>query len=181
MPRRTDNVAPDSQLSFDYVSLDELQPDALRLALQGEFDRLNALHFDGSLKTPAIVISKRKSCGGYYQVARHRIVLSWQAYQEYGWEEVLNTFRHEVAHIVHFNHSRAFWELAHKLGVTRRYASRPKQPPLTPHKYVYECVVCHRRLYRNRRLVKASCGSCDKVYNPRYALRLVANRSAAKA
>ena len=51
--------------------------------------------------------------------------MSWQAYREHGLAETLNTFRHEVAHIVHPNHSAAFWELAHALGVTQRYASAP--------------------------------------------------------
>jgi predicted SprT family Zn-dependent metalloprotease len=142
-------------------------------ALQAEFDRLNAHHFKGELKVPVIDLSRRKSFGGYYQPGRHRIVLSWQAYEEHGWEEILNTFRHEVAHIVHFNHSRAFWDLAYQIGVTKRYASRPLKQPRTPHRYVYECAVCHRRVYRNRRMRKSSCGSCDKVYNPAFPLKLV--------
>jgi predicted SprT family Zn-dependent metalloprotease len=150
-----------------------LTADEVHRDLVAEFHRLNAVYFDNGLKMPAIILSRRKSFGGYYQPARHRIVLSWQAYEEFGWYETLNTFRHEVAHIVHFNHSRAFWELAYKLGATKRYASRPLKQPRTPHRYVYECAACHRRVYRNRRLRKASCGSCDKVYNPLYALRLV--------
>lgn len=145
-------------------------------ALHAEFDRLNAAHFEGRLVRPEIILSPRKSYGGYYQPRRNRIVLSAQAYREHGWAETLNTFRHEVAHMVHPNHSRAFWDLAVTLGVMRKYAAPPVAPPRTSHKYVYACPVCQRRVYRHRRLVRASCGVCDKAYNPAFALRLVHSR-----
>ena len=149
-------------------------PDALLLVLQAEFARLNAAHFDGGLTLPEIVLSRRKTYGGYYQPRRHRIVLSLQAYQEHGWPETLNTFRHEVAHIVHPNHSRAFWDLAHALGCTQRYASAPVKPlRRTRRKYTYVCDACGQRLLRHRRLRNASCGSCDKNYNPAFSLRLL--------
>lgn len=144
--------------------------------LHDEFHRLNALHFSGKLTLPEIVLSRRKTYGGYYQPKRHRIVLSLQAYHEHGWLETLNTFRHEVAHIVHPNHSHAFWELAHTLGATQRYASAPLQPPPTRRKkYIYVCDACGSHLTRFRRLRNASCGSCDKRYNPRFALRLLSS------
>ena len=151
-----------------------LLPDDLLCALQAEFHRLNAAHFGGGLALPEIVLSRRKTYGGYYQPGRHRIVLSLQAYHEHGWPETLNTFRHEVAHVVHPNHSRAFWELAHALGATQRYASAPLAPRRAPRtQYVYACPACGRRLLRHRRLRNASCGACDKTYNPKYALRLL--------
>lgn len=164
-------------MSFEDTSLigRKHTPAELIVELYREFDRLNSLYFDKRLVTPNIEISKRKSYGGYYQPARHRIVISWQAYDEHGLDETLNTFRHEVAHIVHYRHTRDFWELAAKLGVTERYAARPIKQPRTPHRYIYECISCRKRVYRNRRLRKASCGSCDKVYNPNYALKLVSD------
>ena len=151
-----------------------LGPDALLCALHTEFDRLNTDHFQGRLVVPEIVLSTRKTYGGYYQPKNHRIVLSLQAYREHGWPEMLNTFRHEVAHIVHPNHSRAFWDLARALGSAQRYASAPLRPRRTAHKkYLYICDACGGRLLRHRRLRNASCGACDSTFNPKFPLRLL--------
>ena len=144
---------------------------AVQERLAQEFHRLNAAHFESRLRLPEIVLSRRKTFGGYYQPARHRIVLSWQAYCEHGWPETLNTFRHEVAHIIHPNHSAAFWRVALSLGAVQRYARPPLQS--RSRRYLYACAACGRRIERRRRLRMASCASCDRVYNPRYALRLV--------
>ncbi len=148
---------------------------ALHGLLCAEWERLNQTHFGGRLTMPEIVVSTRKTYGGYYQPSRHRIVVSWQAYQEHGLPEMLNTFRHEVAHVVHPNHSAAFWNLAHTLGVTERYASTPVAR--RSRRYIYACPVCDRRIERRRRLRLASCAHCDARYNPHYALRLVATET----
>lgn len=144
----------------------------IHVQLCAEFHRLNAVHFAGHLTLPEIVLSTRKTFGGYYQPSRHRIVLSWQAYLEHGPPETMNTFRHEVAHIVHPNHSAAFWKVALALGATQRYASPPRV--IRARRYVYACPICGRRIERHRRLRAASCASCDRAYNPKYALQLVA-------
>ena len=64
-----------------------------------EFDRLNVVHFAGLLTRPEIIISTRKSFGGYYQPRLHRIVVSWQGHLDHGLEETLNTFRHELSKV----------------------------------------------------------------------------------
>ena len=139
--------------------------------LVDEFHRLNSEHFENRLTLPEIVLSNRKTFGGYYQTSRHRIVLSWQAYCEHGLPETMNTFRHEVAHIIHPNHSAAFWKVAFELGATQRYASSPLQ--VARRRYIYACPACGKRVERRRRLRASSCASCDRTYNPRYALHLV--------
>jgi predicted SprT family Zn-dependent metalloprotease len=149
--------------------------DAVLAALQTEFDRLNSAYFQNSLRRPIIELSTRKTFGGYYQKAKHRIVLSWQAYVEHGMDETLNTFRHEVAHIVHQNHQTEFWLLAAKLGVVKKYAASPVASKRRKSRwYTYECPACRGQMLRKRRITKnASCAKCDSKYNPNYQLRLI--------
>jgi predicted SprT family Zn-dependent metalloprotease len=149
---------------------------AVLLRLWDEFHRLNAAHFpDAPLTLAELRLSTRKQYGGYCVPSKKVIVLSWQAYQEHGWEETLETFRHEVAHLVHPDHSPAFWALATKLGCTRRHALPPKERAHAFCRYVYECPSCGTKVYRRRRLLKASCGRCDRRFNPLYQLRLVSS------
>lgn len=148
---------------------------AVLARLWDEFTRLNDLHFDGRLTLREIRLSTRKQYGGYYRPKDSLIVLSWQAYREHGWEETLETFRHEVAHLVHQNHSAAFWALAAKLGCTRRYAQPPKERPHAYSRYVYECPSCKTRVFRRKRLTRSSCGRCDRAFNPQHLLRLVSS------
>jgi predicted SprT family Zn-dependent metalloprotease len=162
------------QLSLDFdVSADGLPFDDVLRRLYQEFDRINADHFHGELRRPVIELSRRKTYGGYYQPHSHRIVIAWQAYLDHGWAEIVNTLRHEAAHIVHPNHSRNFWSVALKLGVTKRYAASPLKANKRRALFMYVCPACQNRVARRRRLRKASCSLCDKVYNPRFALRLV--------
>lgn len=176
--------APDKQLTLDFDAPPEAQWENKRARdaeikrlvslLYAEFDRLNAKSLCGKYPRPTIEFSLRKSFGGYYQKMRHRIVLSWQAYVEHGWAEVMNTFRHEVAHIVHLNHSAEFWKLAAELGVTKKYASDPLTPRcVSTRLYIYACPACGGQIRRRRRIRNASCGRCDRKYNPKFKLVLV--------
>ncbi len=140
-----------------------------------EFHRLNALHFAGTLRLDELRLSPRKQYGGYCVPAKRLIVLSLQALREHGFEETLDTFRHEVAHLVHPNHSAEFWELAHRLGSATRYAKSPINRNPAYVRYVYECPVCAATVRRQKRLVRASCAACDKSFNPRFQLRLVSS------
>lgn len=155
------------------------QPEEVLARLRQEFHRLNQTYFDCRLAMPTIEFSTRKTFGGYYQKKRHRIVLSWQAYREHGWEEILNTFRHEVAHIIHLHHRREFWELAYKIGVEKKYAAAPLSGRRRPSRIlVYACPVCGGQIQRRRRIKNSSCARCDTKYNPRYRLVLVREEKA---
>ena len=173
MIKRILNLLEKTPVSDDRLIL--TPQDEVMEYLNVEFERLNSQHFHGKLKKPIIEFSKRKTYGGYYQKNKHRIVLSWQAFVEHGLDETLNTFRHEVAHIVHQNHRDEFWELAAQLGVIRKYAAAPVAKVLRRARwYTYQCPSCAGLVHRRRRLkVNSSCSKCDTKYNPEYRLTLI--------
>lgn len=154
---------------------DDPEQAAVRARLWEEFHRLNQEHGGGAYSLNEIRLSSRKQYGGYYRKDLGLIVLSWPAYVQHGWDETLNTFRHEVAHIVHQDHSKAFWALAVRLGCTHRHALPPKERDHAYCRYVYECPACRARVFRRKRLVRASCGRCDRAFNPAFQLRLVSS------
>ena len=158
------------------IAVNALDRAALNRSLWEEFARLNDTYFAGALDLRELVVSTRKKYGGYCQPGRRKIVVSWQEYSDYGWDETLITFRHEVAHLVHPNHSAAFWALAHQLGcpTDRKRARPPKDRPAGWWRFAYECPVCKSRVYRRKKLVRASCGRCDRHFNPNFLMQLIA-------
>ncbi len=150
-------------------------PGALEAALWIEFARLNAAFFEDALQLDCLIASTRKRYGGYCVPSKRKIVVSWHAFLDHGWDELLITFRHEVAHLVHPNHTRAFWELAERIGCPpdRRKALPPKHRDAGWWRFLYECPGCGQRVPRRTRLQGASCGRCDKRYNPNYRLKLI--------
>ncbi|MCK4573243.1 MAG: SprT-like domain-containing protein [candidate division Zixibacteria bacterium] len=135
------------------------------------FDRFNWIHFDGRLPRVGIEYSTRMTAAGSYTPQR-RLIKIGRKYHELFPEEIKDTLKHEMIHIVHFRHNSQFKAEAERIGASMRAKSHPqlKRPP----RYLYECPGCGREYPRQKRLRMASCGYCSDrgKFDSRFKLKL---------
>jgi len=140
------------------------------------FDRYNWMYFNGRLPRPQIEYSNRMRTAGAYFPAR-RLIRIGRKYHQLFPEEVADTLKHEMIHMIHLNHGAAFKAEAARVGATVKARSHPSltRPP----RFVYECPGCRMEYPRQRRLVMASCGSCSPggKYDERFKLKLKRSRN----
>lgn len=135
------------------------------------FDRYNWLYFDGKLPQAKIEYSNRMYSAGSYTPA-HRLIKISRKYHEIFPEDIHDTLKHEMIHIIHYYHDADFKREAKRIGATVKAKTHPKlrKPP----KYMYLCPNCGKEYPRQKRLVMASCGYCSRggKFDERYKLRL---------
>ncbi|HOP08176.1 MAG TPA: SprT-like domain-containing protein [candidate division Zixibacteria bacterium] len=139
--------------------------------LREMFDRFNDLYFEGQLPRVKIEYSDRMLAAGMY-LPSAKIIRIGRRYHNLYPEELADTLKHEMIHIIHIKHDAAFKAEARRIGASIRARSHPdlRRPP----KYVYECPVCGREYPRQKRLRMASCGVCTsgRKFDKRFKLRL---------
>jgi predicted SprT family Zn-dependent metalloprotease len=153
-----------SKLSLDDQTLPDLSE------LYRMFDIYNKQYFDGQLPNVVILWSKRMLAAGAYYVHRKEIRLS-EKYHHIFPDEVYDTLKHEMIHILYPRHDAPFKEMAGRIGASIRANAHPslRRPP----KYLYYCPECRTKYPRSKRFRMASCGRCSKGgYNDRYKLKL---------
>lgn len=130
----------------------------------------NRQYFNGKLPRVKIVYSRRMLAAGGYFPAKKEIRIS-EKYHTIFPEEVYDTLKHEMIHLVHMKHNAAFKRTARRIGASVRANEHPelRRPP----RYIYICPVCGTEYPRNKRLRMASCGSCSRNgFDARYKLIL---------
>ncbi len=138
--------------------------------LYSRFRLFNIRYFAGRLPTPKIRYSKRLLAAGLFVRERREIVIS-ERYHNIFPDDLDDTLKHEMIHLIHFNHDHNFRREATRIGASFRAKAHPslRLPP----RYVYECPVCKTEYPRRKRLRQASCGKCSPSrFNPRYKLVL---------
>jgi predicted SprT family Zn-dependent metalloprotease len=135
------------------------------------FDRYNWMYFDGALPRPIIEYSRRMTSAGAYLPGRRLIKIGLKYHRIFP-EEISDTLKHEMIHIVHLKHDAAFKAEASRVGASLRAKSHPalRRPP----RYVYVCDGCGTEYPRQKTLRMASCGTCSTGgrYDRRFKLRL---------
>jgi len=138
--------------------------------LRRMFDIYNREYFDGVLPQVKIRYSKRMMIAGGYFPERKEIRISVK-YHTYFPDEVYDTLKHEMIHILHFKHDAAFKKIARRIGASLRANDHPdlRKPP----RYIYICPHCLTEYPRQKRLRMASCGRCSKgKFDPLFKLIL---------
>lgn len=135
------------------------------------FNRLNNFYFGGKLKKTKIEYSNRMTCAGSYFPEDNLIKISHR-YHEIFPREIEDTLKHEMIHIRHFYHDRAFKEEARRIGASLKAKTHPalmRRP-----KFLYVCPGCGQEYPRQKKMQKYSCGECsaNKRYDSRFRLVL---------
>ncbi|MFH1698946.1 MAG: SprT-like domain-containing protein [Candidatus Zixiibacteriota bacterium] len=141
--------------------------------LEKMYDIYNAQYFGGKLPLTKIKYSKRMLAAGAYYSNLKEIRIS-EKYHLIFPDEVYDTLKHEMIHILQPNHNASFKRIARKIGASVRATEHPelRRKP----KYLYICPHCLSEYPRIKRLRMASCGKCSKGrYDARYKLILKKN------
>ena len=139
--------------------------------LAGLFRDFNCRFFGGELPVAQVEWSTRMKHAGKC-IRSDRIIRLGVSYHMHFPEDVADTLKHEMIHLVIPNHGSEFKREANRIG-TSRYA-RHYPGMLRGMKYMYDCPACNlsypsRKMLRNR-----SCGPCSKgKYDSRFKLKFV--------
>jgi len=147
-----------------------LLPRLLAFDLDDLFQSLNLRHFGGRLPRTSVRWSTRLKVAGQIVRSNRQILLGLEYHCHYP-DDVASTLKHEMVHIVHWNHDDAFRRECERV----RAAVHCKTYPgiFRPYKYVYQCPGCGLQ-HRVRRIIHSACSRCGKgAYRSRFRLRLV--------
>jgi len=135
------------------------------------FDHYNWMYFRGRLRKPKIEYSTRMTMAGAF-FPRMKLIRISRRYHELFPEEIADTLKHEMIHLVHLRHDIDFQAEAKRIGASVKARTHPSlgRPP----RYLYECPKCGTDFPRQKRLVMASCGYCSRggQYDERFKLVL---------
>jgi predicted SprT family Zn-dependent metalloprotease len=138
--------------------------------LYQRFREYNIKYFAGKLPTPCIRYSGRLLAAGLFVRGRQEIVIS-RKYHRLFPDEIDDTLKHEMIHIIHFNHNKEFKQEADRIGAS--YRAKSHKELKLPARYIYFCRVCKTEYPRRKRLISASCGKCSPSrFDPKYKLNL---------
>jgi predicted SprT family Zn-dependent metalloprotease len=137
---------------------------------QDLYDTLNRRHFGGRLPRSTVRWSPRLKVAG--QIARsNRVILLGLEYHCHYPGDVVSTLKHEMVHLLHWNHDEAFRRECARIRAPLHCRTYPGM--FRPFRYVYECPSCGLR-HRVRRIIHASCPRCGRgVFRSRHRLLLV--------
>jgi predicted SprT family Zn-dependent metalloprotease len=134
------------------------------------FDEYNWFYFHGKLPAVRIEYSNRMTSAGSYTPSL-KLIRIGRKYHEIFPEEVADTLKHEMIHLIHLNHNKAFRLEAERLGTSVKAKAHPdlQRKP----RFIYSCPQCGHEYPRQKKLRSASCGTCSPgAYDSRFKLKM---------
>jgi predicted SprT family Zn-dependent metalloprotease len=126
--------------------------------LQALFDGQNRELFGGRLPRCVVRWSPRLKVAGQIVREEGLIRLGLEYHCHYP-ADVLSTLRHEMVHLVHWDHDAAFRGECLRVGAAVRCRTYPGI--FRPWRYLYQCPTCGARR-AVRRKIRAACRGCGR-------------------
>lgn len=135
------------------------------------FDALNEQFFAGGLPKARVEWSSRMKHAGKC-MSMQRIIRLGESYHRYYPEDVVDTLKHEMIHLMIPSHGADFKKEARRIGASFHAKNYPGM--LRGMKYLYTCPGCGAMFPSMKRYRERSCGKCSKGrYDPRFKLKFV--------
>jgi len=136
------------------------------------YDCFNNIYFAGRLPFTKISYSDRMLIAGTFTPAKNEIKIG-RKYHKIFSDEIEDTLKHEMIHIVNPRHDARFKKLAANIGASLKARVHPMLRG--KYKYLYVCPACGIEYPRRKRFRMAYCGVCSKKYgiNSIYKLKLL--------
>lgn len=131
-------------------------PRLLATDLQALYAEVNRRHFGGRLPHVTVRWSPRLKVAGQI-VKSNRLILLGLEYHCHFPRDVRSTLKHEMVHLLHWNHDEAFRRECRRVGGAVNCKTYPGI--FRPYKYIYECPGCGSR-HPVRRRIHAACARC---------------------
>jgi len=126
--------------------------------LARRFRAFNEEHFDGTLPRARVRWSNRMRIAGICDHQRRIIRLS-RSYHEHFPEDIDDTLKHEMIHLVRHSHDAAFKREAARVGASVHCREYPGLHPRA--RIVYICPACGS-IYHRTRQERLFCGTCSR-------------------
>jgi predicted SprT family Zn-dependent metalloprotease len=143
------------------------------------YNKINDRYFGGKLPQTRIMYSERMLIAGTFTPIKNEIRIGRKYHQLFP-DDIEDTLKHEMIHIINLNHDANFKRIAQKIGASLKAKSHPQLRG--SYKYLYYCPTCGTEYPRRKRLRMAYCGICSKGRNfdPWFKLKLMESKAAKK-
>lgn len=137
--------------------------------LQRLVEQISLASFGVPFRHQAMFNPRLRTTGGRYRLTDHNIEINPKMLTEHGQAVLEGVIKHELCHYhLHLagqsgqHRTAAFKELLQQVGGLRFAPAPVSRQPRVRQWQLYECVQCHQRYYRARRIdvSKMVCGRC---------------------